>query len=133
MDPAQAGKYYKVARSLAQAATDLAHVADDGDAYGNAIAIVSVHSVIAYGDALCIAYGGFKSTEGEHIAAADALADALGNRAPSDQLNRFRAILAEKDTIAYQGNFYTVVDARQVVSRLRVFADWAQAMYEQRP
>ena len=133
MDPAQAGKYYKVAQSLAQAATDLAEVADDGDAYGNAMAIVSVHSAIAYGDALCIAFGGFKSTEGEHVAAVDVLADALGNRAPPDQIHQFRSILAEKDTIAYQGTFYTVVDARKVVSRLRAFADWAQTMYEQRP
>ena len=39
----------------------------------------------------------------------------------------------EKDTVSYQGVYYTVEDARAIVQRLTAFADWAGEMYQQRP
>ena len=133
MDPSAAAKYHRVARALLASAVDLCEIATDGDTYGNAIAIVAIHSAIAYADALCIAYAGFKSTEGEHERAADALADALGARAEPQQLRIFRAIIREKDAVSYQGEYYTITDARTMVERLQAFARWAEEMYERRP
>jgi|SRR5690606_603726 len=133
VDPSAAVKYHRVARALRRSAVDLSDIAEDGDLYGNAIAIVAIHSAIAYADALCIAYAGFKSTEGEHRRAADALADALGTRADPQQVKTLREIIAEKDAVSYQGEYYTVADARTVVRRLEGFGNWAEEMYELRP
>lgn len=133
VDPSAAVKYHRVARALRRSAVDLSDIAEDGDLYGNAIAIVAIHSAIAYADALYIAYAGFKSTEGEHGRAADALADALGTRADPQQVKTLREIIAEKDAVSYQGEYYTVADARTVVRRLEGFGNWAEEMYELRP
>lgn len=133
MDSIAAAKYHRVARALLGSAVDLWEIADDGDVYGNAIAIVAIHSAIAYADTLCIAYAGFKSTEGEHERAADTLSDALGERAEPQELRTFRTIVREKDAVSYQGEYYTITDARTMVERLQAFARWAEEMYERRP
>lgn len=133
MDRSAARKHHRVARSLRQSALDLSEPAEDGDRYGNAIAIIAIHAAVAYGDALCIAYGGFKSTEGEHQRAAEALDDALGSHGEPQRMKDFRAILDEKDAVAYQGVYYTIADARKVVERLDRFARWAEELYNQRP
>lgn len=133
LDPHQAIKYFRVARSLRTSALDLVKISDEGSSYGNAIAIVAIHSAIAYADALAIAYGGFKSTEGEHERAVDALQEALGARAVPGQIKALRGIIKEKDSVSYQGIYYTLGEARQLVERLNAFADWAEGLYELRP
>jgi hypothetical protein len=133
MDPSLASKYHRVAQALENSARDLCVLAEDGDVYGNAIAIVAIHAAIAHSDALSIAYGGFKSTEGDHERAADSLLAALGSRADPEKTRVLRSIIAEKDTVSYQGVYYTVEDARAIVQRLTAFADWADEMYQQRP
>lgn len=133
MDPSQASKYHRVARALYQSAADLIEIADEPSSYGNAIAIVAIHSAIAYADALSIAYGGFKSAEGEHERAVETLQAALGARAEPGQVRALLAIIKKKDTASYQGVYYTVDEARGLVEKLNGFADWAEGMYEQRP
>lgn len=129
----QAGKYFRVARALRRAAEDLSALAEEGDAYGNAIGIVIVHAAIAYTDSLCIAYGGFKSVAGEHERAADALKDALGRRVDTGRIKNLQAILKEKDTISYQGVYYVLEDSSLLLQQLHNFADWAEGVYRQRP
>lgn len=133
LDSSLAARYNRVARALCRSASDLCEVAEDGDLYGNAIAIVAIHSAIAHSDALCVAYGGFKSTDGEHGRPAEALQEALGARVDTRQLRTLEAILREKDSVSYQGIYYTVSDARNVVQRLEAFARWAEEMYDRRP
>lgn len=133
LEPGQALKYYRVARALRASAMDLIEIADEESSYGNAIAIVAIHSAIAYADALTIAYGGFKSTEGEHERAVDAFQAALGARAEPGQVRILRAIIKEKDTVSYQGVYYTLGEARNLVERLNGFAEWAEGVYERRP
>lgn len=54
--------------------------------------------------------------------------------APMLSRSRFlRSIIAEKDMVSYQGVYYTIEDARAVVQRLTLFADWASEIYRQRP
>jgi hypothetical protein len=129
----QATKYHRVARALRQSAADLAGLAEEGDSYGNALAIIAIHSAIAYADALSIAYGGFKSAEGEHERTADALREALGARAEAEPLRALLGIVKKKDTVSYQGIYYTVGEARVLVEKLNGFAEWAERLYEQRP
>ncbi|CAN5651085.1 hypothetical protein BH23GEM8_BH23GEM8_18600 [soil metagenome] len=133
VDPAQAPRYYRVARALRQSAMDLIEIADDESSNGNAIAIVTIHSAIAYADALAIAYGGFKSTEGEHERAVEALQAALGARIDPGQVKDLLTIVKKKDTASYQGVYYTVGEARDLLRKLQRFADWAEVMYEKRP
>ncbi|MHB8873186.1 MAG: hypothetical protein ACYC8T_05815, partial [Myxococcaceae bacterium] len=109
VDASQAGKYYDVAKALQRSAIDLADLGEN--AYGNAVAIVAIHSAIAYADALCIAYGGFKSTAGDHEDAADAMQDALGGRSEPSQVQTLLAIVKKKDPASYQGVYFTLADA----------------------
>lgn len=127
----QSGKYMTVARALRKSAADMSVIAED--VHGNAIAIVAIHAAIGYADALCIAYGGFKSAEGEHERAVDALKHALGTRTDAKQVSKLLSIVKEKDTASYQGVYYTVAQARRLVRKLDVFAEWAETMYAQRP
>ncbi|MBW3554487.1 MAG: hypothetical protein KY466_13305 [Gemmatimonadetes bacterium] len=120
-----------VARALRKSAADIGVIAEDR--HGNAIAIIAIHAAIAYADALCIAYGGFKSTEGEHERAVDALKQALGNRIDSKQASRLLSIVKAKDTASYQGVYYRVAEAQQLVRKLEAFGEWAEKMYDQRP
>ena len=66
IDPAQALRYRTVGESLLRSAGAMVELSDLDRYYGNAIAIVCIHAVIAYNDALTVAFGGVKSTEGEH-------------------------------------------------------------------
>ena len=133
VDATQAARYLRVARALRRSGEDLSALAEESDRYGNAIAIVAIHAAIAYADALSVAYGGFKSAEGDHERAVDALQDALGARVDAGQVKALLAILKRKDAVSYQGVYFTTAEAAALVERLRGFADWAEEMYEGRP
>ena len=105
-------------------------LSEDGDEYGNAIGICAIHACIAYADAICIKHGGFKSSEGEHTRAADALREALGNRLDETALRAFRRALSQKDQISYQGDYYTVGEAHSVVTAMNTFCDWAHSILD---
>jgi hypothetical protein len=118
-------KYQRVGLAFRRSVEDLAAIAEDGDIYGNAIGLSAIHACIAYGDALCIKHGGFKSSEGEHMRAADALREALGHRIDETAFKSFRRVLSQKDQISYQGDYYTVDEARGLVEDMITFCDWA--------
>jgi hypothetical protein len=124
IDPAQHAKYRRVAGSLLQSARDLSGLSDS--AYGNAIAIITVHASIAYSDALSIRFGGFKSSDGDHTRAVDALQDALGTRAEASMLKKLQRVLGRKDQVSYQGFYFSVLDAQQMLEDLEIFATWAE-------
>jgi hypothetical protein len=130
VDPSGFVKYRDVGRALRNSANDLSTLSEDGDEYGNATGICAIHACIAYSDALCIKLGGFKSSEGEHLRAADALREVLGNRLDETAFKAFRRALSRKDQISYQGDYYTVGDARQVVRDMNTFCDWAHGMLD---
>ena len=133
VEKGEAQKYYRVARSLHKTAGDLNTLAEEEGTYGNAIGIIVIHSAIAYSDALCIAYGRFKSTSGDHLQATHALRDALGKRIEERQAKNFARILREKDSISYQGVYYALEDARLLLSKLDDFSSWAERVFTERP
>lgn len=128
LDPSMHGKYERVGGALLQSATDLAELAGEGDWYGNAIGLIAIHGCIAYADALCIRFGGFKSTEGDHLRGSDALTEALGDRLSASKRRLFQRIVSQKDQVSYQGDYYTVEDARVLLADVRMFAGWAEEL-----
>lgn len=128
MDPASHSKYRRVGASMLSSATDLSDLAVDGDFYGNAIALMAIHASIAYTDALCIRFGSFKSAEGDHQRAIDALQEALGDRARQAEIRLLQRVVSQKDQVAYQGDYYTVAAARIVLGDARAFARWAEEL-----
>ena len=126
-------KYFTVARALRNSAQDVAELATEDDSYGNALALIIIHSAIAYTDALTIAFGNIKSSEGDHLRTVDTMKTALGNRTDSDALRNLTAILGEKDKVAYQGIYYSVEHAKRLMKKFVAFADWAETTYDLRP
>lgn len=101
--------------------------------YGNGLAIVAIHAVIAYTDALTVAYGGLESIDGDHARAEELLAEVLGPRLPAAERRRLHAILNAKSHVSYSGADYTLADARKVLARVDAFVEWAGTAYELRP
>jgi len=133
VDRSVADKYRRVAASFVESARTLADLADEEDHFGNAIAIVAVHAAIAWSDAVSIAYAGMKSTDGDHVRAADLLQDSLGARTDAQALRSLRSVLQKKDMIAYGGDYYRVSEARALLAKVEAFCAWAETMYERRP
>jgi hypothetical protein len=133
VDRAHAERYRRVGAALRESANVMATVATESDSFGNAIAVVAVHACIAYNDALCIAWKGFKSSDGDHTRAADALIYALSHQAPPERVRQFRAVVDKKDHVSYQGAYFRVSDALRLLKDADAFCGWAEEMYDQRP
>jgi hypothetical protein len=90
--------------------------------YGNGLAIIAIHAAIAYTDALTVAYREIKSTDGEHLRAAEVLVHALGARTDPGQVDRLRGILDAKSHASYSGNYYTLQDGANILRESRLYA-----------
>jgi hypothetical protein len=97
------------------------------------MAIVAVHAAIAYADALSIAFRDLKSVDGDHSMAVVTLRHAMGHRADEAQMKRLGNIIDEKSAVSYQGQYYTLDDAKAVVEKLDAFAEWVLMLWEDRP
>lgn len=97
----RADGYAEVGRRLLQAGRVLAQ--HDDPRHASALAILSVHAVIAFVDAVTIHSGGRKSSSPDHAAATRLLRDVLGTRLPEAQAKLVARIIAEKDRFEYQG------------------------------
>jgi hypothetical protein len=95
--------------------------------------VVAIHAAIAYTDSLSIRFAGFKSVEGDHVRVVDALKEALGDRADEKAIRLLRRVLAQKDQVAYQGEYYTVADAKRLAADAQAFAAWAEDLLRFNP
>jgi hypothetical protein len=93
---------------------------------GNPVMSQVVNAAIAYTDALTARYAG-RANQRDHIAAVQALRDALGRRLPTAQETQLRRILGEKDEVQYGAKLKTEDEARRLLSLLDAFAAWAEA------
>lgn len=132
VDPSHAERYRRVGAALMESAHVMAELASESDSFGNAIAVIGVHACIAYNDALCIAWKGFKST-GDHTRAPDALIHALSHHASPERVRQFRAVVDKKDHVSYQGSYYRVDDALRLLKDAAAFCEWAEQMFDRRP
>jgi hypothetical protein len=133
VDRSVAEKYRRVAESLLVSAQTLSELAEEEDHFGNGIAVVAVHAAIAWSDAVCIAYAGVKSTDGDHARAADLLQDALGTRVDAQALRSLRSVLQKKDMVAYGGTYYRLSEAAALLAKVEAFCAWAEKAYRDRP
>jgi hypothetical protein len=132
VDRSEAGKYAETGRVFLESAQALSTVADEGAPYGNAIALLGIHATISSADALSIAFGERKSVD-EHTKAVDVLRGVLGSRLPNDKAKMLRRILLEKDSVSYQGTYYTLEDGRLLLAAAEEFCGWARSTLETRP
>ncbi len=131
VDRSQASKYAETGRVFLESARALADMADESAAYGNAIGLLSIHAAISYTDALTIAFGEKKST-GEHGRAADILRAVLGSKADDKQVKILRQVLLQKDTVSYQGDYYSLEEGRSLLERAEAYCEWARDTFETR-
>ncbi|HKP76719.1 MAG TPA: hypothetical protein VJT67_14410 [Longimicrobiaceae bacterium] len=122
----QAASYLSVAQALVQTARAIDVLGER--TYGNGLAIIAIHAAIAYTDALTIAVGEMKSTDGDHLRAVDVLTHVLGARADVAQVKRLRRVLAAKSTASYGGNYYTLEDGRDILADVEKYAAWAEGL-----
>ena len=132
-DRSEAEKYRVIGDGLLESAAALADLTGEGDRYGNAVGILAIHASIAWADALAIAYGARKSTEGDHVLAADLLSELLGPARDDAKIKMLRGVLSTKDKVSYTGTHYTAQDAEQLLKRSTNFVEWARRVYEKRP
>ena len=133
VDRAQADKYRRVGAALLESAQTLADLATESDGFGNAIAVVAVHACIAYNDALCIAWKGVKSTDGDHTRAPDTLIFALSHNVPPERVRQLKAVVDKKDQVSYQGSYYRIDQAARLLNDATGFCTWAEEIFERRP
>jgi hypothetical protein len=130
-DRGRAAKYQAVGRALLGTAGDLALMGEGK--YGNGLAIIAIHAAVAYTDALTVAYREIKSTDGEHLRAAEVLVHALGSAAHPQQVSRLLGILDAKSHASYSGNYYTLEDGREILRELERYVEWAEERLASRP
>ncbi len=123
-DPARADSYAEVGRRLLHAARA---INEQGDArHASALAILAVHSVIAYADATAIHTGGRRSTSTDHAAVLALLRDVLGNRLPEKTLKDIQRVIAEMDRFEYQGYVAELREARSLLDRAERIGAWSE-------
>jgi hypothetical protein len=124
----RAVSYHAIGRALVETARALDLI---GEAkYGNGMAIIAVHAAIAYTDALTVTYREVKSTDGDHVRAAEVLAHALGQRAEASHVRRLKCVLAAKSEASYGGSYYTLEEGRALLLDVEKYVSWAEEMLE---
>jgi hypothetical protein len=124
VDPSQADGYAEVGRRLLGAGRA---IREGGDArHAPALAILGIHAVVAFTDALCIHLGGRKSTSADHGAAARLLRAIVGARLPREMETLLVRVVSEKDRLEYQGYVATMREADAIFARAERYGRWVE-------
>ncbi len=123
-DRGRSARYQGFGRALLRTARDLDMMGEPK--YGNGLAIIAVHAAIAYTDALTVAFREIKSTDGEHLQAAQVLVHALGHRAEAEPVRWLKRIVGAKSHASYSGSYYTLEDGRGILREMERFVEWAE-------
>ncbi|MEQ1690540.1 MAG: hypothetical protein ABMA00_04595 [Gemmatimonas sp.] len=123
-DPARADSYAEVGRRLLHAARA---INETGDArHASALAILAVHGVITFADAVAVHSGGKRSTSADHAATLTLLRDVLGNRLSDKTSKDIQRVIAEKDRFEYQGYVAELKEARALLDRAERVGAWCE-------
>lgn len=127
VDPQNASAYLNEARGFRRTADQ---IAASGADHRNSVAVIAVHSAIAFCDALTIRAGGRKS-KSDHRLAADFLCSVIRIHTPEDEkaITALRYLTGIKDRVSYAGEPVTAADIRQIRRRLGQFGDWAEQKF----
>jgi hypothetical protein len=121
-----AAKYLEKARRFRRDAE-----ATHGHLSGSGVAVLCIHSAMAYADALTCRATGRRSKRRDHRDAAAFLASVVALRSSDDTSAQkaFQALLNRKDEVSYADDLVTDLDAHALLARLQLFATWAEARY----
>jgi hypothetical protein len=94
--------------------------------YWNAAGVLIVHSAIAYGDAITIKFGGFKSKGEDHQALVN-LIESITAQSPKKKsaLLHLTKLIDQKNAVSYSGDIYKKADIDQMWKHLERFKLWA--------
>lgn len=123
-DPARADSHAEVGRRLLHAARAINGTGDVRHA--SALAILAVHSVITFADAVAVHSGGKRSTSSDHAATLTLLRDVLGNRLSDKASKDIQRVMAEKDRFEYQGYVAELKEARALLDRAERVGAWCE-------
>lgn len=104
-----------------QATMDSALAAGQWDSAG----LQAVYAVISSADALIVYYGGIRSTDQDHRAAAGLLHEALGPDATAASRHISR-VIAKKNTVEYEQRRLTEKEARDMADHAKRLLAWAK-------
>lgn len=97
----------------------------DSEHYDAAL-LLAVHAGITGMDAVCVALGGRRSVDQNHLRAADLLEAAGRNAAPFvEQANKLRALIGQKNRVEYEDKRASRKDASDAVTRCERLVAWA--------
>jgi hypothetical protein len=126
VDPAQADNYAELGRRLLHAGRAIIERGDSQHA--SALAILSIHSAIAFADSVTVHVGGRKSTSPDHTAAVRVVRAVLGPRLSDSSERTLLRMLGEKDRLEYQGYLATMREAAVLFANAGKIAIWAEGV-----
>jgi hypothetical protein len=124
VDPVRADAYAELGRRLLLAGRAILEDRDGRHASG--LVILGIHSVIAFSDALCVRFGGRKSTSSDHGHTLKLLRATLGAELPSEMAKLLERVVSEKDRFEYQGYVATIREAGTLFTKAERFGAWAE-------
>ena len=122
LEPAAAKLYHAKAREFAEAMRN-SLAAGQWDTAG----LSAVHAVISAADALLAAYGGVRSAEADHRAAARLLEEVMGNAAASAS-RHISFVIAKKNVIEYEQRRLFEKEARDIAEHTERFLRFTSNM-----
>lgn len=115
-------EYQNVADHFYEAAKDSMELE-----YWTAAGVLTVHSAIAFADALSIKLSGVKSVGENHedavVLVENAVADGEGK---TRAINQLRRIIEEKTKVSYLGELFSPSQSKELWKRLERFRKWAK-------
>jgi len=126
IDPSRADSYAELGRRLMDGADLILELGEPGHA--SALAILSIHAVIAFSDAATIHRAGRKSRSADHEAGLTVLSAAFGSALPASVVKAIRKVVSEKSRFEYQGYVATMAEGRAVYDQAKKVRAWVEAV-----
>ena len=92
----------------------------------NAVGLNGVHASISITDSILANYKGIRSSDSNHIVAADLLVQVFPNEEGKKQKKRLEEILRLKNVVSYEGREFTKKEADKLTLSVTRFFDWAE-------
>lgn len=88
--------------------------------------LLAIHAGISAADAVSVALGGVRSTDPDHLKAADLLEEiAIRSTVAKEQANKLRALIKQKNLVEYEDRRTTSTEAGAGAKRAERLVDWA--------
>ncbi|MGH2554829.1 MAG: HEPN domain-containing protein [Actinomycetota bacterium] len=119
---------YQAASHLAKAVQflDAARSASESS-HHDATLLNAIHAAISATDAVCIALAGMRSTDPDHLRAADLLDEIAGKTgAVGAHARQLRQLLSRKNVVEYESRRATLREGTDALARATRLLDWAR-------